>query len=266
MRSQLAVPMLCAVLGSGATVVGLLLSGALSPPASRTVIQQGPLLLANPVGGTAAGEVYERDASGVVALRADTLAASPTAFDPRAEGGVVTGAAVVVDASGLLLTAAHLVRAATRVEIDAGGRRARADVVAIDTANDLAVLRVRPAGLGLEALALGDSESVRVGDPVVALGREVGAAPALSAGAIAARQPTVVAAGGSRLHDALQIDAELGPSDVGGPLVDADGRVIGVTTRIRTAAGDTLDLAVPATAVRRVLASAGEATERVVDG
>jgi putative serine protease PepD len=268
MRSQVAVPVVCAVLGGGVTAGGLLLTGTVAPPSTRTVIQQGPLLAANPIGGTAAGDVYQRDAAGVVAVRAQTVAAPPTAFDAGAgDGGTVTGSALVVDGDGHLLTAAHLVRAAANVQVDCGGRRASAAVVALDPQSDLAVLHVRSAGLGLAPLPLGDSDAVRVGDPAIALGREPGAAPALSTGTVAARQASLEAAGGGRLDDVLQIDADLGPADVGGPLLDAEGRVIGVNTMMRTAEGGApVHLAVPANTARRVLARLADPAQKVVGG
>ncbi len=267
MRSQVAVPVVCAVLGGAVTAGGLVLAGLTAAPATRTVVQQEPLLASSPVGATAAGQVYQRDASGVVAIEARTVVAPPTAFDsPGRRTGRVSGAAVVVG-DGTLLTAAHLVRAASQIEVDCGGRRASATVAALDMTSDLAVLRVRPDGLGVSPLPLGDSDTVRVGDAAVALGREPGAAPALSAGVIAARQSSLQGVGGGRLDDALQLDAELGPADVGGPLVDAAGYVIGITTRMRTAGGaDATDLAVPVNTARGVLSSLDDPAAKVVGG
>jgi S1-C subfamily serine protease len=256
MRSQVAVPVLCAVLGGAVTAGALRLTGVASPASTSTVVQQGPLLAANAVGGTAAGDVYRSGSSGVVAVRAQTVAAPPTAFDDGSAGsGVATGSGVVVDDQGHILTAAHLVRAATSVQIDCGGRTAVAHVLGLDPATDLAVLDAGPEGLGVAPLALGDSDAVNVGDPVVALGREPGAAPALAEGTIAARQSSLAAAGGGRLDDVLQVDADLGAADVGGPLLDGSGQVIGVNTRMRTPDGDdAVDLAVPANTARSVLA------------
>lgn len=267
MRSQVAVPVVCAVLGGVVTAGGLVLAGVTSAPAARTVVQQEPLLASSPVGATAAGQVYQRDASGVVALEARTVVAPPTAFDSLGEpAGRRSGAAIVV-ADGTLLTAAHLVRAASQIEIDCGGRRAAATVAALDMSSDLAVLRVRPDGLGVSPLALGDSDTVRVGDPAVALGREPGAQPALSAGTIAARQSNLLGAGGGRLDEALQLDAQLGPADVGGPLLDAAGHVIGIITRMRTVGGNqATDLAVPVNTARSVLAALDNPAAKVVGG
>jgi putative serine protease PepD len=108
---------------------------------------------------------------------------------------------------------------------------------------------------------------VRVGDPAVALGRSPGAAPALSAGTIAARQPVLRSDDGEALADALQVDADLGPADVGGPLVDAGGALIGITTRMKTAGSPhPVDVAVPSGAVRRVLAHLSDPALKVVGG
>jgi putative serine protease PepD len=268
MRSQVAVPVLCAVLGGAATAGALRLTGAVDPAGTRTIVQQGPLMTASAVGGTAAGDLYRSGASGVVAVRAQTVAAPPTAFDDgHTDSGVVTGAGVVVDDQGHVLTAAHLVRAATSVEVDCGGRSSEAKVLGLDPSTDLAVLEVSTQHLGLAPLSLGDSDAVNVGDYVVALGREPGASPALAAGTIAARQRTLPAAGGGRLDDVLQVDADLGPSDVGGPLLDGSGQVIGVNTRMRTADGDgAVDLAVPANTARRVLAQLVQTDQKVVGG
>jgi S1-C subfamily serine protease len=267
MRSQVTAGVICAALGGAVTAGGLVLTGAAATPISRPVVQAGPLLASGAIGGTAAGEVYQQDAGGVVALRARTVAAPPTAFDGGArDGSYVSGSAAVVG-DGLLLTAAHLVRTASAIEVDCGGRRAAATVAALDSNSDLAVLRIKPNGLGLSSLSLGDSEMVRVGDPAVALGREAGAAPALSAGTIAARQPILRSADGGILQGALQVDADLGPADVGGPLLDAGGDVIGITTRMRTASGSQpIDLAVPASAARRMLDALDDPSEKVIGG
>ncbi|HEX4691943.1 MAG TPA: serine protease [Solirubrobacteraceae bacterium] len=267
MRSQVTAGVICATLGGALTAGGLLLTGAAATPVSRPVIQAGPLLASGAIGGTAAGEVYQQDAGGVVAVRARTVPAPPTAFDGGSrDGSYVSGSAAVVG-DGLLLTAAHLVRTASAIEVDCGGRRAAAEVAALDSSSDLAILRIKPDGLGLSSLSLGDSEMVRVGDPAVVLGREPGAAPALSAGTIAALQPVLRSADGSVLQGALQVDADLGPADVGGPLLDAGGDIIGITTRMRTAGGSQpIDLAVPASAARRLLDAVDDPSQKVVGG
>jgi S1-C subfamily serine protease len=268
MRSQVAVPVLCAVLGGVVTAGALRLTGVADPATTRTVVQQGPLLAASAIGGTAAGDLYRSGSPGVVAVRAQTVAAPPTAFDDGSgASGIATGSGVVVDDQGHILTAAHLVRAATSVQVDCDGRTVVARVLGLDPATDLAVLDAGPQGLGAAPLAFGDSDAVNVGDPVVALGREPGAAPALAAGTIAARQSRLAAAGGGRLDDVLQVDADIGGADVGGPLLDGSGEVIGVNTRMRPPdGGDAVDLAVPANTARRVLSQVLQTSQKVVGG
>ena len=267
MRTRVTTGVIWAALGGAVTAGGLLLTGAGATPVPRTIVQAGPLLASGAIGGTAAGEVYQRDATGVVALRARTVVAPPTGFDGGArDGRYVSGSAAVVG-DGLLLTAAHLVHAASAIDIDCGGRRATATVAALDTNTDLALLRVKPDGLRLSSLALGDSDLVRVGDPAVALGRQPGAAPALSAGTIAARQPVLRSADGGALQGALQVDADLGPVDIGGPLLNAGGDVIGITTQMRIAStAQPIDVAVPASAAQHMLAQLDDPVAKVVGG
>src|SRR4051812_50087793 len=122
MRSQVTAGVICATLGGALTAGGLLLTGAAATPVSRPVIQAGPLLASGAIGGTAAGEVYQQDAGGVVALRARTVAAPPTAFDGGArEGSYLTGSAAV-GGGGLPLPPPHPLPPPRAVEIDFGGR------------------------------------------------------------------------------------------------------------------------------------------------
>jgi S1-C subfamily serine protease len=205
----------------------------------------------------------------VVGVRARAVPVPASAFDAgtRRVDGMLAGSGFVLDADGHIVTAAHLVRAATDVRVSVGDRTVPATVLGVDEADDLAVLRVDPTGLQLEPLTLGDSDSVRVGDPAIALGRAVaGLAPTQTSGSIAARQSTVRAAGGATVADALQLDAPLDEGDCGGPLVDMAGQVTGVNTRMVTAGGDTVEIAIPSNTVRRVLGQLTGKSLKVVSG
>jgi S1-C subfamily serine protease len=256
MRSQVVVPVVAAVLGGGITAATLVAAGVVEPGARTSMMQQAsPLLAGGAVGGTAAGEVYRSRAGGVVGVTSRAVPVTPSAFDlpARRTDGVLSGSGFVVDDDGHILTAAHLVRAASDVRVTLAGRTRAARVLGVDETNDLALLSVDTSGLELHPLDLGDSDAVRVGDPAIVLGRSAGLTPTLSTGTVAARQPQVAAPGGAAVDDALQIDAPLHAADTGGPLLDASGRVTGVNTRMVTAAGDTVELAIPSNTVRRVL-------------
>jgi S1-C subfamily serine protease len=267
MRKHVAVPVLCAVLGGVATAAVLLAAGAVDDD-SPVVQQATTLLTSGPVGGTAAGDVYRSEADGVVGVSARALAVPPSAFDvgDRRSDGLRTGSGFVLDRDGHVVTAAHLVRAADDVEVSVAGQTLPAQVLGTDETTDVAVLRVRTAGVELHALELGDSDTVRVGDPAIAIGHAAGLAPTLTTGTVSARQPRVEAPGGATIADALQVDASLRPVDCGGPLLDAGGRVTGVNTRMLTAGGETVDLAVPVNTLRRLLPELSGKALKVVNG
>ncbi|OKI09654.1 hypothetical protein A6A06_03025 [Streptomyces sp. CB02923] len=155
-----------------------------------------------------------------------------------------TGTGFVLDKQGHILTNNHVVEpAGTGGEISvsfSGGQTAKAKVIGRDGSYDLAVVQVQGVS-GLRPLALGDSDSVRVGDPVVAIGAPYDLANTVTAGIISAKQRPITAGGkkgdGSDVSyvDALQTDAPINPGNSGGPLVDSRARVIGINSAIRAA-------------------------------
>ncbi|MFJ6747112.1 trypsin-like peptidase domain-containing protein [Streptomyces sp. NPDC091266] len=162
-----------------------------------------------------------------------------------------TGTGFVLDRQGHLLTNNHVVEpAGAGGEISvtfSGGQTAKAKVIGQDSGYDLAVVQVEGV-TGLRPLTLGNSDAVRVGDPVVAIGAPYDLANTVTAGIISAKQRPITAGGekgdGSDVSyvDALQTDAPINPGNSGGPLVDAQARVIGINSAIRAAdSGSGLD-------------------------
>ncbi|MFE7155515.1 trypsin-like peptidase domain-containing protein [Streptomyces sp. NPDC057636] len=155
-----------------------------------------------------------------------------------------TGTGFVLDAQGHILTNNHVVEpAGSSGDISvtfSGGETAKAEVIGRDSGYDLAVVKVTGVR-GLKPLALGNSENVRVGDPVVAIGAPFDLANTVTSGIISAKERPITAGGekgdGSDISyvDALQTDAPINPGNSGGPLVDAQGRVIGINSAIRSA-------------------------------
>ncbi|MEW2437699.1 trypsin-like peptidase domain-containing protein [Streptomyces caniferus] len=155
-----------------------------------------------------------------------------------------TGTGFVLDRQGHILTNNHVVQpAGSGGEISvtfSGGQTAKAKVVGQDGGYDLAVIQVEGV-TGLRPLTLGNSDSVQVGDPVVAIGAPFDLANTVTSGIISAKQRPITAGGekgdGSDVSyvDALQTDAPINPGNSGGPLVDARARVIGINSAIRAA-------------------------------
>ncbi|UKY52522.1 trypsin-like peptidase domain-containing protein [Streptomyces inhibens] len=199
-----------------------------------------------------------------------------------------TGTGFVLDRQGHILTNNHVVEpAGTGGEISvtfSGGQTAKAKVVGQDGGYDLAVVQVEGVS-GLRPLTLGNSDSVQVGDPVVAIGAPYDLANTVTSGIISAKQRPITAGGekgdGSDISyvDALQTDAPINPGNSGGPLVDAKARVIGINSAIRAAdSGSGLDgggqggsiglgFAIPINQAKRVaeeLINTGRATHPVI--
>ncbi|MEU1487626.1 trypsin-like peptidase domain-containing protein [Streptomyces sp. NPDC005752] len=159
-----------------------------------------------------------------------------------AESG--TGTGFVLDDKGHILTNNHVVApAGSTGDITvtfSGGESASAEIVGKDSGYDLAVVKVTGVS-GLKPLPLGNSDNVRVGDPVVAIGAPFDLSNTVTSGIISAKQRPITAGGekgdGTDVSyvDALQTDAPINPGNSGGPLVDADARVIGINSAIRAA-------------------------------
>lgn len=179
----------------------------------------------------------------------------PAVFHVRAiRGGrarLSGGSGVVVDADGLALTNSHVVHGTAGVEAELpDGRTLLADVVGDDPATDLAVLRLER---GLPHAGLGDSNRLRAGDFVIAIGSPFGLAHTVTMGIVSALGRTLPGqAGGRPIDGVIQTDAPLNPGNSGGPLVDAAGAVVGVNTAV-VREGQGLCFAVPSNTAAFVL-------------
>ncbi|MEU6810273.1 trypsin-like peptidase domain-containing protein [Streptomyces sp. NPDC046831] len=273
----------------------------------RRALLGGALALALVSGGAGGfvGAYVERN-GGVGAVRLPQAGKEPAGRAPdsvagiaaRALPGVVTlhvagsdeqgtGTGFVLDRLGHVLTNNHVVEpAASGGEISvtfSGGQTARASIVGRDSGYDLAVVQVHGVR-GLTPVPLGNSDNVRVGDPVVAIGAPFDLANTVTSGIISAKERPITAGGekgdGTDVSyvDALQTDAPINPGNSGGPLLDARGRVVGVNSAIRSAGSGAdvqdgqagsigLGFAIPVNQARRVaeeLINTGRATHPVI--
>ncbi|MBX9748850.1 MAG: Do family serine endopeptidase [Roseococcus sp.] len=163
------------------------------------------------------------------------------------------GSGFIVDADGTVVTNNHVVRNATSVKVKLeDGRELNARVVGRDERTDIAVLKV-DAGQPLPFLALGDSNTARPGDWVVAVGNPFGLGGTVTAGIVSARGRDI---GVGPYDDFIQIDASINSGNSGGPLFGLDGSVIGVNTAIFSPSGGSVGIgfAIPSNMVRQVVA------------
>ena len=177
---------------------------------------------------------------GSVAAIAD--AALPTVVSLAVEGGgqAATGSGFVLRSDGYLLTNNHVIAGAANggkiTVVFQDGESAEAELVGRNVSYDLGVLKVNRSGL--EAAPLGNSNAVRVGAPVVAIGSPLGLSGTVTTGIISALERPVTAGGQGEVSfiSALQTDAAINPGNSGGPLLDASGKVIGINSAIATVA------------------------------
>jgi S1-C subfamily serine protease len=248
MRRPYAIPFISALVGGGVVALVIALAGGLSgnQKTVTTVQQVAPLTPSNASQQTrplTPHDIYVRDAPGVVFITSTIVQKGESPFGLFGEGetqrrGAATGSGIVIDANGTILTNWHVVQNAIKVTVSIEkGKTVNAQVVGKDPSNDLAVLRIRPDGLALHPLTLGDSSHVLVGDPVLAIGNPFNLERTLTTGVISALQRRITAPNGFTIDNVLQTDAPINPGNSGGPLLDATGRVIGINSQIETGGG-----------------------------
>jgi S1-C subfamily serine protease len=219
----------------------------------------------------------------VIREEAFTQAASPAAFQQTrarsinetyraAAPGVVhidaasqteraIGSGFVIDKAGHIVTNYHVVRGATSIRVSfSNNERIKTRVVGIDPSTDLAVLKVNVKSRALRSLPLGNSDSVRVGDQVIAIGNPFGLDRSVTAGIVSAVQRRIEAPNQLSIEHVIQTDAALNHGNSGGPLLDAEGEVVGVNAQIETGDSTTqgsvgIGFAIPINTVRDVAAT-----------
>jgi 2-alkenal reductase len=211
-----------------------------------------------------AAQVYERNAASVVSINATAIARSP--FGPTEQQG--TGTGFILDQQGHIVTNNHVVQDASQLTARfKDGATIPATLVGRDPDNDLAVVRVDPAGVDdngrpirdlLRPVTLGDSDRIIIGQDAVAIGSPLGLPQTVTYGIVSAvRGPLEELARGQLdlLGGAIQTDAAVNPGNSGGPLFDGAGEVIGVNTAILSPSGGNIGVgfAIPANVVKRVV-------------
>jgi S1-C subfamily serine protease len=231
----------------GAALCGgvLAVTGSLSPGAGEPVVEKVAVtpIVANPV--------LEPGEQESVAVLAERLAPAVVHLVVTTESGTAPASGVIVRDDGLVFTSAREVADATSISVVLGdGRRVEGELVGVDLPTDVGVLSIDASGLSVAVL--GTSDDLAVGSPAMALGwpTENASQPSVTTGVVSALEHRLDANGES-LHGLIQTDAPIEPAWSGGPLVDATGAVIGITTDL--AGGEAgFGFATPIDLVRRV--------------
>ena len=244
----------------GAVAVGVVAAlGGLGSSTTTVVTETtpSPSALAAPSGDAmSVNEIYERAAPGVVQIASTGGAAGASPGSPSP----ALGSGFVVDKAGHIVTNFHVVEDADEIRVSFSNRdTVEAELVGTDPSTDLAVLRVDSRASALTPLPLGDSDDVRVGDPVVAIGNPFGLDRTATAGIVSALQRLITAPNDFTIDHVIQTDAPINRGNSGGPLLNSRGEVIGVNTQIETGGISTggnvgIGFAVPSNTVEDVVA------------
>jgi S1-C subfamily serine protease len=261
-----------AALGGAFALGGAALVGGFD---TTTTVRDVPAALPSPISlnqPSAAGAdalsvnaIYKHAAPGVVQVTAtqvvSTQGVDPFGFAfPAQQKSRSLGSGFVTDKAGHIVTNYHVVEHARSVDVSFSNNESmKAKLVGADPSTDIAVLQVDTHARALTPLALGNSDAVRVGDSVVAIGNPFGYDRTVTAGIVSALQRVIRAPNSYSIDHVIQTDAALNKGNSGGPLLDARGNVIGVNSQI--AAGDSgasgnvgIGFAVPINTVKAVAA------------
>jgi len=212
--------------------------------------------------GLTVNQIYKQDGPGVAFIQAQTKPQPSSLLNPfgGGGGGTATGSGFVIDHEGHILTNAHVVEGATKIQVTLGhadsSQPVTAQVVGKDPSTDVALLKVDAPADELHPLQLGNSGDMHVGDPVVAIGNPFGLDRTVTSGIVSALQRQIKAPNGFTIDNVLQTDAAINPGNSGGPLINAAGQVVGINSQIESPNGGGnvgIGFAIPINTVRSVV-------------
>jgi putative serine protease PepD len=245
-------------------------SGGSAAPATRTVIERVSPAASTSTSGLSAAQIYQAVVPGIVEIDVTEAASSQglSPFGGAAQTAEAQGTGFEIDSKGDIVTNAHVVDGASSITVKTqDGSSYKATLVGKDNTTDVAVIHIdAPAG-NLHPLTFGDSTALQVGDPVVAIGDPFGLTDSLSTGVVSALDRTIASPNNHPIDNAIQTDAAINHGNSGGPLLNAQGEVIGITSQIyaddSTSGNVGIGFAVPSSTVKQIaseLIQTGKAT------
>jgi S1-C subfamily serine protease len=231
---------------------------------TKTVVRESPTTQPTAASTGSAGrsvrDIYKQEGRGVVFIQSQGVTTDSQSPFGAPQQGTATGSGFVVDNDGTIITNAHVVEGADSVQVRfaENGEFIDADVRGVDTSADIAVLKIDPSKVsgGLTPIPLGDSSKAQVGDSVIAIGNPFGYSRTVTTGIVSGLQREIQAPNGFTIPDVIQTDASINPGNSGGPLLDSNGRVIGINSQIATGGGQGsvgIGFSVPINTAKRLL-------------
>jgi len=199
--------------------------------------------------------IYENLNSAVVNITTETMAINWFMEPVPQEGG--SGSGTIIDTRGYVVTNNHVIERASKVFINlADGSQFEGHVVGTDPENDIAVLKFDPPkGMELQTIGYGDSSILKVGQKVLAIGNPFGFDRTLTVGIVSSLGRPIQISRNRVIRDMIQTDASINPGNSGGPLLDTQGRMIGINTMIISPSGGSVGVgfAIPVNTAKRVV-------------
>lgn len=251
---------------SGSGAASEMASDSASDESSVTFLEQNPASIISVAGGTGNSGYTQEEAQNinVYALCNEAVVninTQVTAYDwflqPYVqEGG--SGSGSIIDKRGYILTNVHVIADATKIYVSLfDGTQYEAEVVGTDLDSDLAVIKFTPpAGMELKTISFGASKSLKVGQRVIAIGNPFGLERTMTTGIVSGLGRPIQNSNNRIIRDMVQTDAAINPGNSGGPLLDTNGRMIGINTMIQSSSGNSagVGFAVPSETAIRVVA------------
>jgi putative serine protease PepD len=228
---------------------------------SNTVVKQVTVKQSEPVASSTAplsvNQIYRRAYRGVVEITVTTSGGDVSPFGGGGGGGTsqAQGSGWVYDSDGHIVTNDHVVDGAKSIKVQFwNGKTYSASVVGTDKSTDLAVIKVDAPSSLLHPLDVGDSSALQVGDGVVAIGSPFGLEETVTSGIVSALHRAITAPNNFTINDSIQTDAAINHGNSGGPLLNAQGQVIGVNAQIKSDSNgnEGVGFSIPSNLVRSV--------------